>query len=240
MRSMLAEAGYIKRKTMNIRLSLGIASAAAALVAVSGCGGSPTLGTASNPRIRVVDALQTPATVNVTVDGGLITGVNTFQNVSNYQVFNNGNRTVIFTDASTGATLINQSSPYTLNSFYTAIGYQSASGPALMVLQDSDHLGSTQGSIRFVKAAAGSSASVDFYVIPAGNSLATQTPIYTAVTLGNVSQAYRSFTSGTYTVTETIAGTKTPIISQQITLSGGAATTLLDVGTSTFLTLQDQ
>jgi len=109
-----------------------------------------------------------------------------------------------------------------------------------MVLADSNAVGSTQATIRFAKAAAGTTAIVDFYVTAPGASIATATPLYTGVTLGSVSQPYATFSSGTYEVRETATGSKVPFIDQEFTLSGGTATTLLDLGTTAFFVLSDQ
>ena len=116
----------------------------------------------------------------------------------------------------------------------------SASGPSLIVLNDSNHVSSTQATIRFVKAAIGANATVDFYVTPPGQGIATSSAVYSGVTAGSVTQDYQAFNAGTYTVTETDSGTKIPLRQQTITLQGGTATTLVEVGTPTFLSLQDQ
>jgi len=225
---------------MKRRLFTGSALAVAGAALLTGCGGSSTLGTASNPQVRAVDLLTTPTTVNVTIAGGLMSGVNTFGNVSSYQPFTNGNTNVTFTDVSTSNVVINQNPLFTLNGNYTVIGFNGASGPALLVLSDSNHIGSTQSTVRFTKVAAGTASSVDVYVTAPGASLATISPTFSAVTLGSSSQKYVAFASGTYEVRETASGSKTAIIDQQFTLSGGTANTLLDDGTTTFFALQDQ
>ena len=207
---------------------------------VSGCGGSPAIGTASNPQARVVDALASPPSVSASVDGSLIVGASTFGSVSSYQVYSNGNRNIIFTDAVAGTTLVNQTTLFQLNSFYTLIAYQSAGGPALLVLSDSNHASSVQGAIRFAKVAAGTTPIVDVYVTLPGASIASVSPTYSAVTLGSANQPYVALASGTYEVRETANGSKAPLIDQQVTLNGGTATTLLDDGTTTYLNLQDQ
>jgi len=225
---------------MRIKSTFGFTSALIAAAITSGCGGSPTLGTASNPRARAVDAFQTPTSVTATIDGTVMTGVSGFGSVSGYQVFNNGSRTAMFTDASTAATLATQSPIFTLNSFYTVIGYAGASGPAIMVLSDSNQVSSGQAAIRVTKAGVGGATVVDVYVTTPGADIVSASPTFAGVTLGDTSQTYRVMASGTYEVRETAAGAKNIILDQQFTLGGGTATTLLDVGTSTFLRLTDK
>lgn len=164
----------------------------------------------------------------------------TFDQVSDYTVVTNGNRTITFTDATTGTVLVSQTSLYQINGIYTSIGYQSASGPALLVLQDSNHTSTAQGAIRFAKVAAGAASSVDVYVTSPGASLSGMAATFTGVTLGNSGQLYKVFASGTYEVRETASGSKTPLIDQQITLGGGTSTTILDNGTNAFLMLNDK
>jgi len=215
-------------------------SSVAALVLIYGCGGSTVVSGDKNPRARAVDLLATPATVSVTIDGIAVAGASTFGSVSVYALYNNGNREVIFKDATTNGTLIDQSPLFELNHFYTCIGYVSAAGPALMVLSDGGNVAADQTQIRFGKAAAGTTASVDVYVTTPGVDLNTVTPTFSGVTLGATNVPYVAFQAGSYEVRETPTGSKVPFDDQTLTFGGGVNTTLLDQGTSTYLALTDQ
>lgn len=218
----------------------------AGIVVIAGCGGSqPLRGTSSvgagaKPRVRVVDALTNPAAVSVDVAGSSVIGVSRFGGVSTYQAFNAGNDSVIFNNSTQNSILLNQSLPFQFNASYTVIGYQSANGPALMQLSDINQPNSALTSIRFTKVGGNSTQTVDLYITDLGDSIDDLGPAFLAVPLGSDSQRYVTLNFGTYEITETATGSKVPLIHETIDFGGGSATTILDDGTNTFLTLQDQ
>lgn len=217
----------------------GVAGLAGAIL-LSGCGGSTVGGTAINPRIRAVDLLNAPPTVNFLINGQLMTGASTFGGSSTYQIIANGDRQVTVQNANSNAVLISQAPLFTLNGFYTVIAYGGATGPTLLVLSDDNRIGAGSALLRFEKVANNVATSADVYVTQPGASLTGILPTWASVSVGSV-QKYQAFSAGTYEVRECAAGTQTPFVDDEVTLGGSTGTTLVDDGSTTaFLNLQDQ
>jgi len=207
-----------------------------------GCGGTTgtALGQNSNPRIRVVNAIGTPNKVNVTIENQPILTSVQFGTVSDYNIFKNGSRDVQFLDGTSNGLLTDTDPLFSLNSFSSVIGYNTATGVSSFVLSDvpTSQSGSTS-EVRVVNADS-SAGALDVYVTAAGASITGATPTFANVAVADAAQPYTQEIPGQFQVRVTTAGTKTVLASSIINVTAGQSITLVAAassGTSHLITL---
>jgi len=206
------------------------ASICAAVLVGCGGAGSTALGIDSNPRIRLVNSLGTPATTTLKVDDQTIKSDASNQFVSDYNIFTNGNHDIQFLDGTTSASLVTSSQLLELNHFYTAVAYRNASDtPSLLLLSDKPAASLTNGQIRVVNA---STAAVDVYVTAVDADISGASPTISSETPGDATAAYTEAnlggsSTGTFEVRITLPGSKAVIASSNVTLNSHDAKTVL-------------
>lgn len=215
----------MRRATSAILAALGC-------LALYGCGGSAstTLGIDTNPRIRLVNAIASPATSSILVDTTTVQSNSNFGFATDYQIFKNGNHEIKFLDGTTQASLVDSTELLELNHYYTAIAYQtSATTWGLLFLSDKPSPVITNGQIRVVNA---TNSAVDVYVTAPGADISASTPTISNEAGGDATQGYTiadlgGNTSGTFQVRITQPGTKTVINSTTVTLNQSEVATLV-------------
>jgi hypothetical protein len=206
--------------------------AAICTVALVGCGGgsgSPALG-AKNPRVRVVNLIQDPARVNVTVNGETVQTNSPYLSVADYRIFPNGDREVVVSDATTGGTLTQSSHLFELGDYYTVINYRTNAG-AYQTIYLSDVPDQLFGDQVQLRAANVSGQTVDVYITPEGTPITGLTPTFNDVVSGSSDSTYAApRAAGSYTVTVTPSDSQTVLWTQNFTVLAGEAQTLVVTG----------
>ncbi|WP_025229405.1 DUF4397 domain-containing protein [Fimbriimonas ginsengisoli] len=205
--------------------SLGVAALFALVLVGCGGSGSTTLG-ARNPRVRVMDSLDNPTNVKIAVNHQVLANNSQYGFATGYTVIDNGNQTVQFSNADTGASLVDTTELFELDNYYTVIGYNTAGGPREITLSDIPNTGIASGHamVRVVNVA---TQNVDVYITAPGANLNTSTPTVTNDNIGDAAQAYTDETIGTYEVRVTQAGTKNVLASNTFAFQDRLAQTIV-------------
>lgn len=219
------------------------------VLVAAGCGGSGStaLGLDSNPRVRVVNAISSPNSANISIDDQVIGTGSAFGFVSDYQVFKNGNHTTRFTDPTTSGSLVESTNLYELNGYYTAIAYGDAAGNYHTLVLSEKPDTSTEGvKLRVVNASSlAASTPVDVYITAPDADITTATPTESNVAAGNTSVNYTDFSIGnaasvTLQVRITAVGSKVPIATTSVSLNAHETDTVVvtsNAGTTSLLAL---
>jgi hypothetical protein len=133
--------------------------------AIQGCGGQgDALIGNTNPRVRLVNAFNQNVSGTVTDRQGTRTLLQgqPFGTISQFQIFNNGQNTVAFLDAATGANLAQRTFLQELNTTYSVVGFNGPGGDNnIIVLPDG-----TPPALRFasVRIANATQQPIDVYL----------------------------------------------------------------------------
>jgi len=199
------------------------------------------LGTADNPDVRVVNALTTPAQVDIVINNQVVGNDVGFGAVSNRTVIDNGNRTIEVRDATTQGVIVSAERLLELSTDYTVVAYNNNNTPSLLRLRDRRTATSGKADFRFIHVANGAGP-VDVYVTEPNADISNAAPTISGVTIGDEEQEYQSFDADTYQVRITAAGTKNVIASQQLSVVEGQNRTFLVVSGNNgpqIITLED-
>lgn len=216
-----------------MRKFLNIVVGAACAVAMVGCGGASTqLGIASNPRVRAVSVLDTPAQVDVVVDSSTLVDNGGFGTGGTRSVIDAGTRQVSVIDSTTQGTLVTEEQLFEENSDYTVVAFRNNGTPDVLTLRDRRTETTGRADLRVIHVASGVGP-VDVFVTPVGADLTGLTPTFANVTIADSQVAYISVDPGTYQVRVAPTGTTNVLLSQNITVQAGQARTVLATNNGT-------
>lgn len=179
-----------------------LALAPIAALVIAGCGGDGTgITNNTNPRIRVVNALPGVDAVDVRVSGTTVLDDATFGTVSAYKITDNGNRNVVFLDATSGGEIINNESLYEENEWYTVVGAGSAGNRTFIRFEDVREepvAGRTKLRVANADASVGP---IDVFVTPVGeDDLTGVTPTSDDLAFGDVTPSFVERDAGSYRI----------------------------------------
>jgi hypothetical protein len=214
---------------------LGVAAAAALVIAVSLTACENVASYTQPSLVRVIDASYIAPAVNVQVEGTLLAANIGQGTITSYGTLPASNDAAIDVTAATGgATLVSTTGTLLAGHQHSVFLTDNGAAPnsyEVTILED-QQVAAAQGhsAFRFLNQAPKTGA-VDVYMVPAGTTLANTIPLVTALPAGGTA-GYISFTSQTVTMVITPTGVLTPkYTSQSIALIGGEVRTVLIVDT---------
>ena len=157
--------------------------------------------------VRVANAIPNAAAINVTVGGNPAFSGLTFETLTGYQSYDN-------TTTTFSVSLVGSSTPFLTSSYalageqsYTLVTYGPLNSPATLMLQDTS-VSPGDGKFQLVVAnVAPGVGAIDVYLYPPGTDITNVSPTFTNVTYGTTG-VVGNFSTGTYTMTGTLTGTK--------------------------------
>ncbi|MGV3618221.1 MAG: DUF4397 domain-containing protein [Fimbriimonas sp.] len=191
--------------------------------AAVGCGGSgeTIIGTEQNPRVRALNAVTTVTPVDIRVSDDTISENSTFGSLSEYEIFENGNREVTALDSDTNGEIATLTDLFELSRFYTVVAYNDGEGVSIAQLTDDRSVPDNRAQIRVVHLGNGQ-GNVDVYITAPDADISNSVPTISNVpfeTLSGDQIAYQDLTPGNRQVRVTQAGTTNVIAGLNTTLS---------------------
>jgi hypothetical protein len=219
---------------------------AACVFSAIGCGGSAetVLGTERNPRVRVLNLVSNPSTVDISLNGEVVGDNSQFGTLSTYRIYTNGNRETIVRDAVSQGELARSTNLYELSNYYTTVVYNGTEGVQIARVREDRDVREGRAQLRFIHLA-NSVGPVDVYVTAPGTDLTGVTPTESNVPFGTSStdlEEYLDLEPGNYQVRVTAAGTQNVILTEDVNLVAGASRTVYAVsnGTPDLLEVNDK
>ncbi|AIE86887.1 hypothetical protein OP10G_3519 [Fimbriimonas ginsengisoli Gsoil 348] len=175
-----------------------------------------------------MNAISNPASVSLAINSQTINGAAPYGYASDYTVFNNGNRSIVVSDSTTGGALLNTNELFELDHYYTVIAYRNGGGTySEMKLSDVPALSGSDGQVRIVNV---SNQTVDVYLTAVGADITGTVPTINDLTTGDTAQQYLIRTPGAYTVTVTNSDNQTILYTKNISVTGREAQTVVVTG----------
>ncbi len=195
---------------MTMRSTIRALLLAAATVLLAGCLGSSGDQTFNDGYYRFIHVSPGGGTVSIKANGGNVTSSLAYQAATNYYQLPWGTPPLVVQTNPGGVTYINNNIPVAGGGHYSYFLY--GGGGATVGLGVRDDIGdaaSGQFLMREIHLASGI-AGVDIYLLGAGASLATATPIFSSLVYGG-NTGWGGYSIGDYNVVVTQTGTKTVI-----------------------------
>lgn len=164
--------------------------------------------------VRVVHDIADAPAVSVIANGKtaapLVSSL-AFPNFTGYLAETPGNYGIAVTPASNaGDILINLPVNLSAGTWQTVYAVGTLANPSALVTQDDDRRIATEAKLRIIHGSP-SAGAVDVYLTAAGVNIATVSPTYAGVHFG-ADTGFQGFAAGSYVLTVTAAGSKTPAI----------------------------
>lgn len=202
-----------------------IAAVIVGIAALIGCGGSGSSSYSSF--VRVLHASPNAPNVDVLVDDRMVVQDLAYADFAGYLGVASGHRNVKVRATGTTTTVIDAGVDLSPRQSYTVIaaGFLAQIDP-IVLLDDRSAPPTGKVNVRVVHAAA-SAPEVDVYVVPAGASIDTATPVLEDVPF-RAASGYLPVNPGRYDLFVTVAGTKNIAISaNDVTITAGQARTVV-------------
>jgi len=174
---------------------------------LTACGGNGN----DEARLKVLHGSPDAPAVDILVDGNtVVNGLSYSQSTDSLPV-DAGSRNIAVNVAGSSTTVIGATLALAENTGYLIVASNRVANIAPIVATiDSVRPAAGKAKVRVLHGAPGAPA-VDVYVVAAGDSIATLTPVLSGVPFGAIS-GYLEVPAGTYDVKVTVAGTKTVAI----------------------------